>query len=235
MINKNAIDRYDGINYVDIGKLKMSDITHKYEHCEIKWHKLLMLVDISSKSKKFPTLVIEKENKFYLLKQTTTFLLNRHLRKEQFLHECRNHSVAKYLNVRQKQPFVTSCASFVPLTAKKNSRTHSWINVDLVSFEQLIGMHKKVLLNDCTGSLPLAVNTTINYLIGKLDDTRRMKEYTLHEFLVHRKDIERLMHQSHRSRDMTSQSPIAFDGELMDKIGKEMARMLLERDEYDEL
>ncbi len=230
-INSKAVRTFGNIKYIDIDNLTVSCVTRKFIYYEINWRNVLMLIDMSDRSKKFSTLIIEKDNNAYLLRDTTTSLLNTHLAGELHLNECFNNSISANLGLKQKYSYVTSQGSFIPLTAGNKSRTHSWINVDTVCFSQPYGMHNKVLFFDDNDNLPLALGTTIYYINSKLDEVRRKKDYVIHYYELANRSIDRIRYNNHNSPFCRIRTREFFNENTIKRINLGTAWRLKER--YD--
>lgn len=92
-LKNEAIESKDGTTFVDVDKLPISLVNHRFNFKQINWRELLMLVDVYDRSKRYATMVIENGFNFYLLKSSTTALINKKLQMECMLHKHFNRSI----------------------------------------------------------------------------------------------------------------------------------------------
>jgi hypothetical protein len=165
--------------FIDIDTIKVSEIKHRYIFHQINWHKLVALIDMQGRSKKYATLVIEDPMNFYLLPDTTTSIINQQLRQEPRLSPCYNLGIAQVLQLRNKYPIITSHASLAPLQKSTKSRTYSWFNMDNVDYCQLQGFPKATFLQTGNHNLLLKTSSSAFYMNNKMEDIQKMANYII--------------------------------------------------------
>lgn len=177
-LRDGAIEYNNGCPYVDISKLPISKVQHAYGYRMINWHKVLLLIDVSDKSKKFATLVVEEGLNFYLVKRTTTALINEQLKRETLFSNHMNRSICEQLGFKHKFPIILSAASLIALpNANKKSRTYSWLNCNLIQCCAPYSSEKISYLSHHQHDTLLIVKASKHYLLNKYAEVRKMQSF----------------------------------------------------------
>lgn len=178
-LNQAAIKKIDGIDCIDIDHLPMKYVNHKFKSRNVNWSNLLMLVDISRQSKKYATLVIEKNMNCYQLYDSTTTIINHQLEKECFLNDKLCNSICNELSISNKRPIIHSQASLLPLQSRNNSRYHSWINTNLVDYTVSGRQSNSVFLYTPDENIHIKINERPSYLKKKFNDIQKIQLFII--------------------------------------------------------
>lgn len=178
-LNPAAIKTIDGIDCIDIEHLPMKYVNHKFKSRNVNWSNLLMLVDTSRQSKRYATLVIEKNMNCYQLYDSTTTIINHQLEKECFLNDKLCNSICNELLISNKRPIIHSKASLLPLQSRNNSRYHSWINTNLVDYTVSGRQSNSVFLYTPDENIYIKVNERPSYLKKKFSDIQKIQLFIL--------------------------------------------------------
>lgn len=173
-LHPDAIKQIDGIDCIDVDHLPMKYVRHKFKYHRIDWNRLLMLVDISHRCKRYSTLVIEKDMHCYQLYDSTTALINHRLEQECFLNEKLSNSLCNTLAISNKRPIVNSQASLIPLQARNKSRCHSWVNTNLVDYTVSGYQSGTVFLYTPDEDIYIKINERPLYLKKKFEDVQQI-------------------------------------------------------------
>ncbi|KOY78575.1 hypothetical protein RZ75_10750 [Apilactobacillus kunkeei] len=227
-LKKEAIESKDGTTFVNVDKLPISMVNHRFNFKQINWHDLLMLVDVYDRSKRYSTMVIEKGFNFYLLKSSTTALINKKLQMECMLHKHFNRSVCEELHIKNKFPILTTEASLIPLPSSHKTRSYSWFNANLLSYCIPYSTDKFSYLYTHGKETHLKVNASGYYLQNKFKDLMMIHNFIIYYTQKSINCINFVKQSRFNNPNLSCANSILFDDQIYHDIYLKTAKYMYE-------
>ncbi|UQS84953.1 competence protein ComK [Apilactobacillus apisilvae] len=157
--------------------LRYSHIIRKVKNHQPNWDKIIMLLDFNEHSKKYPTLVIEKDVGFYLTDISINVIINQNIKQNQFSNQQIIKMFCDSLNLKNTYPLISNNSILIALP--KNNRgscNHSWINPSYLDYFKSAKNKNEtefLLADNQFISLPV----TEKYVDNKINDSKKLKNY----------------------------------------------------------
>lgn len=174
-LTASIINHDNDTYYIDLDKLKVSHVKHRFKQRNLNWNDVLMLIDVSNKSKRFATLVIERDINCYLLRDSTTAIINQQMKVECSLRKEVSDGICEVIGLSNKFPIVHSGASLIPLPAKNKSRCQSWINANIVDYVLDAKAPHSIYLYCADQPVYLKIDISYSYLKHKYEEIYQLQ------------------------------------------------------------
>lgn len=182
-IDKNSINYSNNIKYVNFKDLRYSHIIRKVKSHKPKWHKVMMILDFSTHSKRYPTLIIEEHQGFYLIETSINVIINQMLEENNVTNRKLINHFCECLGLKHTYPILTPHSSFIALPKfNRNRCNHSWINSTFLNHLPSLNNRKYtdfLLKENQFICLPISEK----YVNNKLDDLNKLKGYLNSELI----------------------------------------------------
>ncbi|WP_105957245.1 competence protein ComK [Apilactobacillus quenuiae] len=182
-ITKDPINYSNNIKYVNFKDLRYSHVIRKVKYHKPKWNKVMMLLDFSEHSKRYPTLVIEEDQGFYLIEASINVMINQMLEENTIITRDLVNNICDCIGLKHTYPLITAHSLFIALPKfDRNKCNHSWINVAFLNHLPSLKNHKYTdfLLKD---NQFICLPISENYVNNKIDDLNKLKSYFNSEVL----------------------------------------------------
>ncbi|WP_133241660.1 competence protein ComK [Apilactobacillus micheneri] len=142
-----------------------------------------MLLDFSEHSKRYPTLIIEEKQGFYLIETSINVIINQMLEENNVTNKQLIDHFCECLGLKHTYPILTAHSSFIALPKfNRNKCNHSWINVTFLNHLPSLNNRKYtdfMLKENQFICLPISEK----YVNNKLDDLNKLISYLYSELM----------------------------------------------------